>query len=169
MTEVKKLSQQQVLIIFVAVSIVAGGAGYATLKFNDAAATSARLTAEVANLYKEKVVALDMLKERDEEISMYKTSSEKHKEDVEKLTDVMEKQKSAAKKLAEVRCKRKRSCVRLASTFVLNACSRTLCWLLRQLLAKTQKERDTFKSEKDTLSRFEPHCSRNVVRYDACA
>lgn len=71
MTEVKKLSQQTIAIIFVAVSIVAGGAGYATLKINDATSTSSRLTAELANLYKEKVVALDMLKERDEELSVH--------------------------------------------------------------------------------------------------
>jgi hypothetical protein len=42
------------------------------------------------------------MKERDEELSMFKTESEKQKETIEKLNDVMEKQKSAAKKLAEV-------------------------------------------------------------------
>eukprot|EP00242_Pyramimonas_sp_CCMP2087_P002428 CAMPEP_0198227460 /NCGR_PEP_ID=MMETSP1445-20131203/109316_1 /TAXON_ID=36898 /ORGANISM="Pyramimonas sp., Strain CCMP2087" /LENGTH=163 /DNA_ID=CAMNT_0043907529 /DNA_START=146 /DNA_END=634 /DNA_ORIENTATION=+ len=122
MTEVKKLSQQTVVVIFVAVSILAGGAGYARLKFNDATISSTRMAAELANLQTEKSVALDMMKERDEELSMFKTESEKQKETIEKLNDVMEKQKSAAKKLAE-------------------------------LLAKTQKERDTFKTEKEILSR----------------
>ena len=87
--QVTKMSAQTVVVIFVAVSILAGGAGYARLMFKDATiraqndatilVSSTRMAAELANLQTEKSVVLDMMKERDEELSMFKTESEKCK------------------------------------------------------------------------------------------
>jgi len=111
------------IFLFLAiVAIVAGGAGYAKLKFEEHKQAQNQLLMQMSAIRKEKLIALDMLKERDEELTLYRSQSEKLQEGLEKQSDVVEKQKVAAKKLAE-------------------------------LLAKTQKERESFKSERDTLSR----------------
>ncbi|KAK3240874.1 hypothetical protein CYMTET_49317 [Cymbomonas tetramitiformis] len=95
-------------------------------QLQERAIEQAQAANEIATLKKERSIALDMIKERDEELAVYKGRLEKltteSQDQLSVASEKLKKQKTAASQLAE-------------------------------LLGKTQKERDDFRLERDELNR----------------
>jgi len=87
-----------VLVLFAFVGILAAGSGYVKVQ----QAERQRDRSELGLLKKEKLIVLDMLKERDEELQLYKEKLSEASEESNKSSEQVKKHKAAAKKLAEM-------------------------------------------------------------------
>eukprot|EP00854_Cymbomonas_tetramitiformis_P002062 gene2062-2758_t len=95
-----------VLISFMFIALIGTGMEWRKQQLQERAIEQAQAANEIATLKKERSIALDMIKERDEELAVYKGRLEKltteSQDQLSVASEKLKKQKTAASQLAEV-------------------------------------------------------------------